>query len=272
MPEPEVSEAPVAEFISTATFDDRDQLQADQRLLLVIEDDAKFAKVMVDLAHEHQFSCIVAEDGKTGLAFVKQYQPDAIVLDLGLPKMDGVSVMEALKDDIETRHIPVHFISANDETEQLRKMGAIGYIMKPVSMGELTQVFNKIESFIDKTIKNVVIFTDIDAHGTEIKELIDTGNAELDILDSQERVLQKLAEIDCDTLIIDAEANTGQSIKLLYQLIPSHPHIPIIIYANRELNEEEETVITECQGQAWSLKPCVPPHVYWTKPLYFCIP
>jgi DNA-binding response OmpR family regulator len=107
--------------------DDRDNLQPEDKKLLIIDDDHNFLRIMQDLAHEHDFKCLVAEDGMAGLLLAEEYRPTAIILDVGLPKVNGWSVMESLKDSPNTRHIPVHFISAHDDSAAALRMGAIGY-------------------------------------------------------------------------------------------------------------------------------------------------
>ncbi|WP_353570153.1 response regulator [Candidatus Albibeggiatoa sp. nov. BB20] len=96
---------------------------------------------LADLAKEKAFKCLRAADGKTGLELAKIYLPKAIMLDVGLPQLDGWSVMEQLKDNPNTRHIPVHFISGGSDHQEAKKMGAIGYALKPVSMAELGEAF-----------------------------------------------------------------------------------------------------------------------------------
>jgi len=136
---------PVAEVLTpTATLhDDREQLTAESKFILIIEDDRKFCQLLMELAREKGFKVIVAEDGSQGLQLAERYKPDAIILDVNLPKVDGWTVMERLKENPQTRHIPVHFMSASDQSLEARKMGAIGYLLKPVNMEQLGQAFKK---------------------------------------------------------------------------------------------------------------------------------
>jgi len=228
-------------------IDDRKTLDNFSKRLLIIEDDLKFSKILIGLAHDHQFAGIIAEDGRTGVEYVDKYHPDAIILDLGLPKMDGLSVMEALKDNVLTRHIPIHCISASDETQQTLNMGAIGYILKPASMEELGHVFYKIESFINRTVKNALVLSDLVQHEKEISNLLENNDTQLIILKTGDKVLQYLKNGKYDVLILDAAAENHQSIKLLPQLAQQHFSIPTIIYSDRDLTQEEEIIIRECQ-------------------------
>ena len=148
--------------------DDRDLITPDSQSLLIVEDDRNFSHLVMELAQEKSFKCIIAEDGKTGLELAEQYQPHAIILDLGLPKVDGWTVMEKLKDNAKTRHIPVHFMSGSDQSMEAKKMGAIGYLLKPVSMEQLGGAFQKIEQFINKKTKNLLVFVDDKQHQQNI--------------------------------------------------------------------------------------------------------
>ncbi|MDM8568209.1 ATP-binding protein, partial [Thiotrichales bacterium HSG1] len=152
--------------------DDRDDVTDVDKSLLIIEDDRKFSKILLDLAREKGFKCIIAEDGKTGLQLAEQYAPNAIILDVGLPQVDGWTVMERLKDSPSTRHIPVHFMSGSDQEKTAKKMGAIGYLLKPINMTELGGAFEKIEGFIAKTLKNLLVLAN-DEHRQDILQIVD---------------------------------------------------------------------------------------------------
>ena len=140
--------------------DDRDNLQTGDRLLLIIEDDSKFAKVAYDYAHKKSFKCLVADDGETGLKLAQTYQADAIILDLNLPGMSGWEVLDTLKHNPDTRHIPVHIISILDEDMDAYKRGAMGFLTKPVSQIALDGSFQKIEQFIARKIKTLLLVED----------------------------------------------------------------------------------------------------------------
>ncbi len=152
--------------------DDRNDLTPGDKSILFVEDDRKFSKILMELAAEKGFKCLLAEDGVTGVKLAEQYKPSAIILDIGLPELNGWSVMEKLKDNPETRHIPVHFMSAADQSLDAKKMGAIGYLLKPVSMEKLTDAFKQIEQFMTRTVKNLLIVADIEVHRQKIIELV----------------------------------------------------------------------------------------------------
>src|SRR5439155_17996753 len=113
--------------------DDRDRIRPGDRVLLVVENDAKFARILLQMAREKGFKGLVAGRGDTALALARQFKPDAVTLDLRLPDTDGLVVLQSLKQDLATRHIPVHIISVRDERQRGLRLGAIAQLKKPVT-------------------------------------------------------------------------------------------------------------------------------------------
>jgi len=141
---------PVVKQNNRDVIDDTNNIFENDKIILIIEDDYNFASVLYNLAHEHNFKALIALDGETGLHLADYHKPNAIILDIGLPGIDGYEVMKRLKQNQSTRHIPVHFISAVDSDIKAFKMGAIGYLTKPVKKEEIDNVFDKIEDIISK--------------------------------------------------------------------------------------------------------------------------
>ncbi|RKZ79838.1 MAG: histidine kinase [Candidatus Parabeggiatoa sp. nov. 3] len=226
-------------------IDDRDNLQDDDKSILIIEDDRKFSRIIIELAREKQFKCLLAEEGQSGLQLAENYKPDAIILDIGLPKIDGWTVMERLKENPNTRHIPVHFMSASDHRQEAKKMGAIGYLLKPMGITELRYAFKKIDRFISKTLKNLLILIDQEQRHQDIQKLLDNDNVQSTIAKTQAIALEHLKTIPFDCIVLDIEVEQSSGIKVLEQLYSEEKlaQIPVIIYAERELTESEETVL-----------------------------
>ncbi|MCK5720819.1 MAG: response regulator, partial [Thiomargarita sp.] len=232
--------------------DDRDNLQADDKSILIVEDDRKFSKILMELSAENNFKCLLAEDGSTGVQLAKQYKPSAIILDIGLPKLNGWSVMEQLKDNSETRHIPVHFMSATDQSIDAKKMGAIGYLLKPVSMNKLTKAFKQIEHFLTRTVKNLLIVTDIELHKQKIIELVGEADIKIHQEVTVKSAFQNLQTISYDCIILDIEIENSSGSKLLemmQQINETYCQTPIIVYADRDLTTEEETLLMRCSDE-----------------------
>ncbi len=228
--------------------DDQDNLQSGDKTLLIIEDDRHFAKILMELAKEKDFKVLLAEDGKQGLQLVATYQPSAIILDIGLPQMDGWTVMDQLKDNPETRHIPVHFVSGANNRQEARTKGAIGYCLKPVSMTELGEAFKNIEGFISQTVKNLLVIVDNPQHQQAIVDLVHSEQIQPTVTATRTEAWQQLQDnhYDCIVLDVSAEKETGlQLLEALYQA-PKLNQIPVIIYAERELTIQEEVFLQQC--------------------------
>ncbi len=231
---------------SKETKDDRRKINPGDKTLLVIEDDSKFSKVVVDLAKEKGFQCLVAEDGETGLHFADYYKPSAIILDIGLPGIDGWQVMERLKANPDTRHIPVHFISAHDNSLEAMKMGAIGYLSKPVEMNNLQEAFHNIEAAVSKSMKKLLIVEDDDVLRKSLVELIGNGDVETTDVGSGEEALQLLQEDTFDCMILDLGLKDMSGFDLLTKLRESSLNeIPIIIYTGKALSRDEESKLQQ---------------------------
>ncbi|GBD95319.1 MAG TPA: response regulator [Nitrospirae bacterium] len=142
--------------------DDRRNISPGDKTILIIEDDPTFAKILYNLALENGFKGLIAGDGEAGLHLADYYRPGAVILDICLPRMDGWTVMERLRDNPGTCHIPVHFMSVCDKSPEAMQMGAIGYLTKPVSMEKLNKAFRKIRKTISGTMKDLLIAEDDD--------------------------------------------------------------------------------------------------------------
>ncbi|MDM8567700.1 response regulator, partial [Candidatus Halobeggiatoa sp. HSG11] len=241
--------------------DDRDGLKLDDKSILFIEDDRKFSNILMELALENNFKCLLAEDGITGVQLAEQYNPSAIILDVGLPELNGWSVMERLKDNPKTRHIPVHFMSASDQSMDAKKMGAIGYLLKPVTMEKLGEAFKKIESFLSKTVKKLLVVADNEAHQQKIIELVDNDYIQVEIAENTANACQQLQTMLYDSVILDIDIEQGYGGKLLKKMQQAENYpckVPIIVYADRDLTSDEKDLLTNCSDDLPIKSVCSP--------------
>ncbi|MFK5971434.1 MAG: response regulator [Candidatus Marithrix sp.] len=227
--------------------DDRNNLTDGDKVILIIDDDYNFSGILMELAQEKAFKCIRAIDGKTGLELANKYSPSAIILDIGLPQMDGWTVMEHLKENPDTRHIPVHFMSAAEEERDAKQMGAIGYLLKPINIEQLGQAFKKIERFVTKTMKNLLLVADEDRQ-YDIIELVGDKNIQTKLATTQNAAIQQLHAEQFDCVVIDIGVAQDSGIQLIKQLCHEEElsQVPVIIYANRDLSEAEEDILQRC--------------------------
>jgi CheY-like chemotaxis protein len=221
--------------------DDRDAIQPGDRVLLVVEDDPKFAKVVYNYAHKKGFKCLLALDGESGLDLLKSARADAIVLDLNLPGMSGWEVLDALKHNADTRHIPVHIMSVADEDLDAYKRGAMGFLTKPVRQKDLDGAFLKIEEFIARKIKSLLLVEDDAALRKSVRKLLEGSDVAISEAGDGQTALDQLRAQHFDCMILDLTLPDMSGFELLNRLDADDtlPKCPVIVYTGKALTEEE---------------------------------
>ncbi|MCC7642055.1 MULTISPECIES: response regulator [unclassified Janthinobacterium] len=238
--------APAAKPVPLPTFqDDRDSVppaKTGQRSVLVIEDEPSFAGILFDLAHEMQYRCLVAHGADEGLRLAEEFLPDAILLDMGLPDRPGLLVLQQLKENPLTRHIPVHIVSGNDQIQEAMQLGAIGYTTKPRTREQLKEVFRKLESKFTQQMKRILLVEDDERQRESVVHLISDDDVEITAVALGEQALELLKTQIFDCMIIDLKLPDIQGNELLERMeheeLCSFP--PVIVYTGRNLSREEE--------------------------------
>ncbi|HYP82061.1 response regulator [Variovorax sp.] len=222
--------------------DDRALPADDTRRVLVIEDEPQFAHILYDLAHERGYRCLVAQGGADGMAMAIEHRPDAILLDMRLPDGPGLGVLERLKNDPRTRHIPVHIVSALDSSEAALHMGAIGYARKPTTREQLHDVFRRLEDKLAQKVKSVLVVEDDPLQREAVMKLIADEDVHITAVESGEEALALLRERVFDCMVTDLRLSDMQGSELLKRMsteeIVSFP--PVIVYTGRNLTRDEE--------------------------------
>jgi signal transduction histidine kinase/DNA-binding response OmpR family regulator/CHASE3 domain sensor protein len=229
--------------IDTPTFsDDRGIDTHFPRTALVIEDDIEFARILYELAHEMDYRCLVALTAAEGVTLAAQFVPDAILLDIKLPDASGMSVLQKLKENATTRHIPIHIVSATDRVQVALEQGAVGYMMKPTTREQLGKVFATLESKFTQKLKRVLLVEDDERQRESVKALIAADTVEIIAVDSGDEALRLLKESVFDCMIIDLKLPDIQGHELLEQMsnegVFSFP--PVIVYTGQSLTRKEE--------------------------------
>ncbi|MDB5748182.1 MAG: two-component system sensor histidine kinase/response regulator [Massilia sp.] len=237
-PQPNVEELP-----ARASFpDDREKDAAGARTVLVIEDEPDFARILYDLAHDLDYRCLVALTAGEGLRLAAGEGPDAILLDIRLPDSSGLSVLQQLKDNPATRHIPVHVVSSMDNAGEALHLGAIGYALKPTSREQLEAVFRKLQEKSSQQIKRVLLVEDDERQRESVVQLIADEDVKIDAVGSGEEALNLLRSEIFDCMIIDLKLPDMQGKELLEHMsqeeLVSFP--PVIVYTGRNLTRDEE--------------------------------
>ena len=225
--------------------DDRDTISKDDKVVLIIEDDRNFAAILLNQAHKKGFKCLSAATGEDGLLLTSKYKPNAIILDMGLPGIKGRQVLHELKANPAIRHIPVHIISANDRTLEPIREGAVEYLMKPIAKNELEEAFNRIENFVNRKIKNLLIIEDNENSRKAMKILIGNGDVKCFEAGSGKEALELYEQNNIDCIILDIGLPDISGFELIHKLeeIKGHNMPPIIIYTGKELTKEENNLL-----------------------------
>ncbi|PKQ40100.1 two-component system sensor histidine kinase/response regulator [Pseudomonas sp. YY-1] len=223
--------------------DDREHLdEHGGRRVLVVEDEVRFARILFDLAHELGYACLVATCADEGLELAQQYRPDAILLDMRLPDGSGLGVLQRLKDDPQTRHIPVHVVSVEDQSEAALHLGAVGYALKPTSRDQLKEVFGRLEAKLNQQVKRVLLVEDDPLQRDSVARLIGDEDIEITAVALAGEALEKLRTTVFDCMIIDLKLPDMLGNELLRRMaeedICSFP--PVIVYTGRNLTRDEE--------------------------------
>jgi len=236
-PAPAVSPEPINSFP-----DDRDKPSDGRRTVLVVEDEAPFARILYDLARELDYRCLVAMSADEGLALAVSQRPDAVLLDVRLPDRSGLTVLQQLKDNPSTRHIPVHVISSIENGGEALHLGAIGYALKPTSREELEDVFRKLQEKSSQKIKRVLLVEDDERQRESVVALIADDDVEIAAVGTASEALTHLKNEVFDCMIIDLKLPDMQGGELLERMsqeeLCSFP--PVIVYTGRNLTRDEE--------------------------------
>ncbi|MBA2962204.1 MULTISPECIES: response regulator [Ramlibacter] len=222
--------------------DDRTAPAEGRRTVLVVEDDEPFARILFDLAHELGYRCLVAHQADEGVELALAHAPDAVLLDMRLPDDSGLSVLQRLKENAGTRHVPVHVISVEDRSETALHLGAIGYALKPATREQLQEVFSRLESKLSQKVKRVLVVEDDPRQRDSIVQLIGGGDVEIVPVSEGGQALQALAGSVFDVMVIDLKLPdmTGQELLRRMASGESRSFPPVIVYTGRNLTRDEE--------------------------------
>ena len=231
--------------VTAARFaDDRHEARPEKgRVLLVVEDDETFAGVLYNLAQEMRYRCLVASTANEALQLASSHLPDAILLDVRLPDGSGLSVLQFLKDDPRTRHIPVHIVAGEDFSEIALHMGAVGFAVKPTSRDQLKEIFQRLEDKGARKVKRVLLVEDDARQRDSVVHLIKDDEIDIAAVATGAEALDLLKAEVYDCMIIDLKLPDMDGSDLLERMttedICSFP--PVIVYTGRNLTREEET-------------------------------
>jgi CheY-like chemotaxis protein len=230
--------------------DDRELAEARRGSILIIEDDRAFAAVLLDLVRERGFKGLVAGDGPGGLLLAESSQPSAIILDVGLPGMDGWEVMRRLADTPRTRHIPVHFLSGQDGRQRALAMGAIGFVAKPAAREQLDAVLGSIEAALAHGVKRLLIVEDDPDEAVRLQALLQGRDIEIQVAAGGTEAIRLLAAEPYDCIVLDVGHSGRSAFDLLDHLraLDEPLRLPVIVHSAGELSPEDSARLQRYAG------------------------
>ncbi|MGE8214528.1 MAG: response regulator [Stenotrophomonas sp.] len=237
-PTPGPARAATAQLIDWIP-DDRHAIAAGETVILTIEDDPAFARILVDLIRRKGHRALAAADGESGLELARRFRPTGILLDVMLPGMDGWSVLQHLKHDPVTAAIPVHFISAVDEAAKGVALGAVGYLTKPVDRKALIAAFDHLLDVAGKIVRKLLLVDDDHDSRLALTRLLQADNVEIDQVASGEEALERIATHSYDCIVLDLNLGGISGIEFLEKAATLVAVPPVVIYSGQDLSREE---------------------------------
>jgi CheY-like chemotaxis protein/signal transduction histidine kinase len=222
--------------------DDRDAITPGGRVILLVEDDAAFAMILRDLVHEMGFQCVATTSANEGLVAAAQFLPSAIILDVKLPDHSGLGVLDQLKRDPRTRHIPVHIVSISDYKREALELGAIGYALKPAKREELVGALRRMEATFSQSVRHVLVVEDDPRQRESIRHLLGNGDVQITAVASAGEALARLKATTFDCMVVDFNLPDYSGYDLLEKMSQEEDVAfpPVIVYTGRALSREEE--------------------------------
>ncbi len=222
--------------------DDRAARTRQGRLIMAVEDDVGFAETLVTLVHELDFDCVVAPTAEEALAMAAELRPIGILLDIGLPDVSGLSVLERLKRDPATRHIPVHVVSALERTQIALELGAVGFLIKPATRERLADAIRQLEDTSARAMRRLLIVEDDRELRGNLELLLARDQLEIVAVGTIAEAVERLRDTTFDCMVTDLALPDGSGYDLLERMADhgSTAFPPVIVYTGRALTRDEE--------------------------------
>jgi len=222
--------------------DDRKSLEEGDAVLLIVEDDPHYARVLCDLSRDKGFKVLVAMTGTEALALAREYHPSAISLDVMLPDMLGWTVLNHLKQDPKTRHIPVQMLTLDEDRHHGLSRGAFAFVTKPTSTDELNAALARIREYSQPRRKRLLVVEDNPAEQLSTRELLWHEDIDLDVIDSGSAALEALERDSYDCIVLDLRLPDMSGFDVLEQIktAPKLRDLPVVVFTGRELSAEED--------------------------------
>ena len=222
--------------------DDRSNVQPDDSVLLIVEDDPHYARLVCDLAHDKGFKVLAASHGMEALALAREYHPIAVSLDVFLPDMLGWTVLNHLKQDPTTRHIPVQMLTLDEDRQQGLARGAFSFITKPTTPDGLADALNKIKTYSSPRRKRLLVVEDNNAEQTTIQALLGHDDVDISVAATGREALAALEKENYDCMVLDLRLPDMSGFEILECIrdTSSLSELPVVVFTGKELSPEED--------------------------------
>ena len=222
--------------------DDRDAIEPGDTVLLIVEDDPHYARIIADLAHDSGFKILLAMRGMDAVALAREYNPRAVSLDVYLPDMLGWTVLSQLKQDPATRHIPVQMVTLDEDRQHGLARGAFSFVTKPTTTKGLEAAFDRIKEFTQPRRKRLLVVEDNAAERLSISELLGHNDIDIVPVESGRDALAELVRKPVDCIVLDLRLPDMSGFELLEKLRddPALADLPVVVFTGRELSPEED--------------------------------
>jgi CheY-like chemotaxis protein/signal transduction histidine kinase len=225
--------------------DDRNAIEAGDQILLIVEDDIHYAKILADLAHQKGFKVLVATKGIDALELAKQFQPSAVSLDVFLPDMLGWTVLSQLKQNPLTRHIPVQVVTADEDRQHALARGAFSFINKPTTSGGVEDAIERIKDYSAQKRRRLLIVEDNPSEQLSIAELLGHDDIEIETVGSGELALDSMRANPVDCLVLDLKLPDMSGFEVLEEMRADATlaDVPVVVFTGRELSAQEDATL-----------------------------
>jgi HAMP domain-containing protein/CheY-like chemotaxis protein/signal transduction histidine kinase len=222
--------------------DDRDNLEPDDAVLLVVEDDPHYARVLRDLSRDQGFKVLLAMQGAEALALAKEFHPTAVSLDVFLPDMLGWTVLNHLKQDPATRHIPVQMLTLDEDRQNGLTRGAFSFVVKPTNPEGLEDALTRIKEYAAPRRKRLLVVEDNAAEQLSIRELLGYDDIDVSVVSTGTEALDEIKETPFDCVVLDLRLPDMSGFDVLEQLRddPAISDVPVVVFTGKELSPEED--------------------------------
>jgi HAMP domain-containing protein/CheY-like chemotaxis protein/signal transduction histidine kinase len=237
-----ISSSVVTEHVIEKIGDDRDNLHPDDAILLVVEDDPHYARVLRDLSRDKGFKVLVASRGAEALALAHEYHPTAVSLDVFLPDMLGWTVLNHLKQDPTTRHIPVQMLTLDEDRHHGLARGAFAFVTKPTTPEGLESALTRIKEYSTPRRKRLLVVEDNPAEQLSIKELLGYGDIDVTVASTGAEAIELAKDEGFDCVVLDLRLPDISGFDVLdkFSDIPSLSDLPVVVFTGKELTPEED--------------------------------